>query len=122
MRKARIWVLMADVEGARICSTLDGTTKFIPSPQDGGWYRADKTTCLLGSALGHFAAYLAQILREGARERAYDGLVIIAAPEIARSLERALAPETCALVIGEIVRDLPRAAAQIAEFQQELRN
>jgi protein required for attachment to host cells len=137
MRKARIWVLTVDGEGARICSTADGRTKFIPTPaypalmsRDApafrgckayeAWYRADRPCLLVSGAVGHFAAHLAQVLREGAREQAYDGLIVIASPEIARSLERALAPETCALLVGEVVRDLPRTT--VPEFSQELRN
>jgi protein required for attachment to host cells len=63
---------------------------------------------------------LAQILNEGAREEAYDGLIIIAAQEIASSLKRALSPETSALLIGNIVRDLPSPAARDLELPAQL--
>jgi protein required for attachment to host cells len=49
--------------------------------------------------------HVSQLLLEGAREGAYDGLIIIAAPAVAAELEDALAPETRALLIGEIVHD-----------------
>jgi hypothetical protein len=48
---------------------------------------------------------VSQLLLEGARERAYDGLVIIAAAPVEAELEEALAPETRTLLIGKIVRD-----------------
>jgi protein required for attachment to host cells len=128
MRKARIWVLIADSTTARICSSADGTTLVVPanpyaepmsfeaSTEDADlawrvWQRSN-THGLMGNAAGQFAAHLGQILNEGAREQAYDGFMVIAAPEIARSLERALSPEAATLLIGEIVRDVHRAPAQ----------
>jgi protein required for attachment to host cells len=49
--------------------------------------------------------HVSQLLLEGAREGAYDGLIIIAAPAVAAEREDALAPATRALLIGEIVHD-----------------
>jgi protein required for attachment to host cells len=61
-----------------------------------------------------FATELARILRDGASEEAYDGLIVIAAPRIMGELQRALAPETRRRLIGEIVRDLPDTATDCA--------
>jgi protein required for attachment to host cells len=61
-------------------------------------------------ATARFADHIAQILGEAAAERAFDGLVIIAAPHIAAEIERALSLQTRALMIGDIVRDLPAFA------------
>jgi protein required for attachment to host cells len=64
----------------------------------------------MGGATAHFMDHIAQVLGEAAAERAFDGLVIIAAPHIAGEIERVLTPQTRALMIGDIVRDLPTVA------------
>lgn len=64
----------------------------------------------MGGATAHFTDHIAQILGEAAAERAFDALVIIAAPHIASEIDHALAPQTRALLVGEIVRDLPAVA------------
>ena len=61
----------------------------------------------MAGATAHFMDHIAQILGEAAAERAFDGLVIIAAPHIAGEIERLLSPQARALMIGDIVRDLP---------------
>lgn len=139
MRKLRMWVLIADATSARICSSTDGTSMYIPAPADvdfmranapcplsveacKAWYQPNKRNLLMMSDIGHFAAHLAQILHEGAREHAYDELIVIATPEIAQSLKRTLTPETCALLVGEVIRDIPNIAAGEAEITRELRH
>ena len=64
----------------------------------------------MSGATSRFAGHIAQILAEAAAEHAFDGLVIIAAPQIANEIERALGPQTHARMIGGIVRDLPAVA------------
>ena len=116
MREARIWVVIADGETARISSSCDGTTIVIPAPsaraEDGpspihrAWYGSEKGRCLFYRGPSQdFAAHIAQILLEAAREHAYDGLIVIAAPEIEAELRRAIGPEISAKLIGEIIRD-----------------
>jgi protein required for attachment to host cells len=64
----------------------------------------------MGGPTAHFMDHIAQILGEAAAERAFDGLVIIAAPHIAGEIERVLTPQARALLVGDIVRDLPTVA------------
>jgi protein required for attachment to host cells len=61
-------------------------------------------------------------LLEGAREAAYDGLVIIAAPAVAAELENALAPEALARLFGEIVHDHTISAPVDVYVLPELRH
>jgi protein required for attachment to host cells len=129
-------VLLADAASARICSTDDGSATAIPalpfasSVSGAGsereellcraWQRAEGRNSTYAGPAKRFALHLGQILREGAREKAYDGLVIVAAPEIAMHLDRMLAPETRARLIGEIVRDPTPIAPRSAESREEL--
>ena len=125
MRNSRIWILITDGVSARICSTSEGIAKAIMAPTEApsrslgeplnkraseAWYIMDGRCSRMGGATGHFMDHLAQILEEAAAEHAFDGLVIIAAPHIAGAIARALSPQARALVIGDIVRDLPTAA------------
>jgi protein required for attachment to host cells len=125
MRNNRIWILITDGVSARICSSSDGTTTAITAPIDlnsaaiegpenkrisEAWYFSGGTSCLMSGAMSRFAGHIAQILAEAAAERAFDGLVIIAAPQIASAIDRVLGPQIRARMIGEIVRDLPPVA------------
>ena len=125
MRNSRMWVLITDGVSARICSTSEGIARAITAPADApsrpvgealdkraseAWYIMDGSWRRMGGVTGHFTDHLAQILGEAAAEHAFDGLVIIAAPHIAGAIERALSPQARALMIGDIVRDLPTAA------------
>jgi protein required for attachment to host cells len=65
---------------------------------------------------------VSQVLLEGARERAYDGLVIIAAPTVAAELEERLAPDTRALLIGNIVRDSLGLEPDMSCERQDIRH
>lgn len=121
MRNTRIWILITDGVSARICSTKDGSTVAITAPteawpgaieeparqrMDEAWYLGRKNSFIRG-ATAHLTDHIAQILGEAAGERAFDGLVIIAAPHIASEIERSLSERTRALMIGDVVRDLP---------------
>jgi len=125
VRGACIWVLITDGVTARICSTGDGlatpvVAPMVPTcPLDGpadivwnetayrAWFSADSQRLFPSSAKGQLALHLAQLLNEGARDRAFSGLIVVAAPQIRWELKQALSPETRALLIGKIVRDLP---------------
>ena len=122
MPNPRIWILITDGVSARICSTDDGSTVAITAPQearssamgepsrqriDEAWYLLGGKSSLMHGTSAHFADHLAQILEEAATERAFDGLVIIAAPHIASEIERALSLQARALMIGDVVGDLP---------------
>jgi protein required for attachment to host cells len=123
MREARIWVVIADGESARISSSSDGTTMLVPAPPSANpfasvddqamrshraWYGGERRPCIFyRGPKGEFAAHIAQILLEAAREHAYDGLIMIATPEIESELRRAIGPEISAKLVGEIIRDQP---------------
>ena len=124
MRNARIWILITDGASARICSTDDGSTVAITAPTeawpsaigeparqriDEAWYLGRKSSFMRG-ATAHFTDHIAQILGEAADERAFDGLVIIAAPHIASEIERTLSLQTRGLMMAAVVRDLPTFA------------
>jgi protein required for attachment to host cells len=110
MRNARVWILITDGVSARICSTEDGSVhpliRHLPQgvaladtvanreeEHCQAWYRMQGRSFSIRRTTSVLAGHLVQILSEAAREGAYDGLVVIAAPEIARELDRArLAP------------------------------
>ena len=125
MPNPRIWILITDGVSARICSTKDGTTTAIVAPtelrptasEDPGnkrkseaWYLLGGKSSFMRGPTAHFTDHIAQILGEAAAEHAFDGLVIIAATHIASEIERALSRQTRALMIGDVVRDLPALA------------
>jgi hypothetical protein len=115
---ARIWVLITDGVNTRICSSEDGiatpiTAPFFP-PEGalerhvsihGAWFKADAQRRLSPNPGRQHLWHLSQLLLEGARHGAYDGLIIIAAEPVAAQLKEVLAPETRALLIGKVVRD-----------------
>ena len=116
----RIWVLITDGVSSRLCSCHDGMATPITTPLfdvDGtasddrdvkaykAWFKAERQKSLSQNPRRQHVWHVSQLLLEGARERAYDGLVIIAAAPIAVELEEALTPEARALLIGNVVRD-----------------
>jgi protein required for attachment to host cells len=127
MRETRIWVLITDGATARLSSTGDGATTPILTPhaaailpQDGAdaerlqrlirnWFRSDKPPLLGAGGKGRFIGHIAQILHEAAVEAAFDGLIVIATGKALAELQMALSPATRALLVGEMVRDLPNA-------------
>jgi hypothetical protein len=82
------------------------------------WFKAERKSRLSGNAKLQHLLHVSQLLAEAARERAYDGLIIIAAAPVATELEEALAPESHARLIGKLVRDFaaiePSTACQPA--------
>jgi hypothetical protein len=69
------------------------------------WFKAEGQSTLSRNATRQHFLHVSQVLMEAARERAYDGLIIIAAAPVATELEEALAPESHARLIGKLVRD-----------------
>jgi protein required for attachment to host cells len=137
MRNARIWILITDGVSARICSTGDGATTAITAPTElrstaigeptirrmsEAWYLLGGRNDSMWGATARFADHIAQILGEAAAEGAFDRLVIVAAPHIASEIERSLPSQARALMIGEIVRDLPVNAPVEPSTGAELRN
>lgn len=88
MRNKRIWVLIANTAGVRLCSSTDGSAIIQP---------LTSMTCP--------TLQITQLLHEGAREKTYDGLIVIAVPEIAFTIRRLLTAETATLLIGDIILD-----------------
>src|SRR6185295_19185732 len=139
-RSARIWVLITDGMTARICSTEDGgATPIVPPVSVTGgvgsagevdwdervyrvWFRGESQHSFDGSAKRQFALHLAQLLNEGAVDGAFDGLIIIAAPQIRAELQHALSARSRALLVGEIGRDLPAFNVVAEGFAAEMRH
>lgn len=134
MREANIWVLIADGETARICSTREGLTTPISGVAPCGsfagreeaifnaWHGKSRWSTFDRNLKRTYASYLAQLLLEAGREGAYDNLIIVAAPEIMKDLSRALSPETSARLIGSIVKDVPHFTAPEGAESYELRH
>ena len=135
--RARIWILITDGASSRLCSCHDGMATPITTPlfdvhgissddQDvtayKAWFKAEPQKRLSQNPRRQHLLHVAQLLLEGARERAYDGLVIIAAAPVAAEIKEALAPETRALLIGNIVRAGFCLEPEIACEQQDIRH
>lgn len=86
------------------------------------WFKAEPQRRLSQNPRRQHVWYVSQVLLEGARERAYDGLVIIAAPTVAAELEERLAPDTRALLIGNIVRDSLGLEPDMSCERQDIRH
>ena len=94
-RGTRIWVLITDGVNTRICSPQDGMATPITTPlfhldmdqlhtsgmlmPYNAWFKARTQSRLSRDPTRQHLWHLSQVLLEGAREGAYDGLVIIAA-------------------------------------------
>ena len=133
----RIWVVITDGISTRISSCQDGVTTPITAPYfnlcEGdsderdvraykAWFKTERQTSLNQNPRGQHLFHIGQVLLEGARERAYDNLVIIAQAPIADQIESALAPETRALLIGKIMQDYADPDPEIACEQPEVRH
>ena len=117
---SRIWVVITDGVNTRICSCRDGMATPITTPfpncdmsdsDDRGlraysaWFKAEGQRRPSLNPTRLHLVHVSQLLLEGAREKAYDGLIIICAEPVLAALEDALAPETRALLIGKVIRD-----------------
>jgi hypothetical protein len=86
------------------------------------WFKTERQIRLSQNPRHQHIAHVSQLLLEGARERAYDNLVIVAQAPIADQIENALAPETRALLIGKIIQDCADIDPEIACEQSEVRH
>jgi hypothetical protein len=135
--RVRIWVVITDGANTRICSCQDGMTTPISTPifelpgsalaeldvrAYKAWFKTEGRGCFSQNPRHHHLLHVSQLLLEAARERAYDRLIIIAAGPVAAERENALAPETRARLIGEIVRDHTIPAPVEASPLPELRH
>ena len=133
----RIWILITDGISSRLCSCHDGMAAPITAPLfdlsgtvlDGrdveaykAWFKAEPQKRLSQNPRRQHVLHLSQLLLEAARERAYDGLVIIATATIAAQLEECLAPATRALLIGNIVYDSFCLEPEVPCEQQDVRH
>jgi protein required for attachment to host cells len=128
-KNAIVWVLITDGATARICSTGDAGTIPVLAPDFStpdwderayrAWFRADCRR-LFSSGRRQLALHLAQLLHEAASEGAFNGLVVIASPQIRDELQRALSMETRALLIGNVISDLPSFSETDTGFGAEL--
>ena len=133
----RIWVLITDGLSSRLCSCHDGTTTPITTPLFGlgktafdsrdlsaykAWFKAEPQKRLSQNPRRQHVAHLCQLLLEGARERAYDGIVVVATPPIAAELEEALAPSVRALLIGKIIREAACPEREVPDKPREVRH
>jgi protein required for attachment to host cells len=134
MAEPRIWVLVADSDTARLycgdgsmarlrpaltreLTALDFLPASSPVPVFSGFDEADiwndaEDGLGIGDASAGgglsipFPDQLARLLREGAFDDAYDGLIIAAVPRLMGRLDRALSAETRARLMGCVVDDL----------------
>lgn len=134
MTEPRIWVLVANGESARLYCGDGNMARLTPAisrelraldfiqvapviPEPSAFDEADiwnepvemwdvPESSTIFDSRAPFADQLARLLRDGAFDGAYDGLVIAAAPHIMSSLNRALTAETRARLMGCVVDDL----------------
>lgn len=131
----RIWVVITDGMNTRICSCHDGIPTPITAPYVHGgdpddrdvmanraWCKAEGQTSLSQNSRRQHLLHIGQVLLEGARERAYDGLVIVAAAPIIVEFDTALAPEVRALLIGKIIQDYAGLEAEALCKRPEIRH
>ncbi len=113
MSSNEIWVVVAtDASGARILANTDGTSRVLQTlamPPRPAAARDAKIVNLLharrpGATL---ARQIMSHLIEGAIHGCYEGLVIVASPDMTRELRLAMDRRVHDLVLGEIVEDAP---------------
>jgi protein required for attachment to host cells len=133
MKPTRTWILIADGARARILCN-DGPGKGLNAVPGGVFHgdhaatheimsdRAGRTFSSTRPARAaieahsdphrelkrNFAHRLADALAQGWRNRAYDRLIIVAAPSALGELRSALSPEVRAKVIAEVAKDLTK--------------
>jgi protein required for attachment to host cells len=146
MKPTRTWILIADGARARILQN-DGPGKGLQALEGRVWHgdhaathelvsdrtgRAFSSTGPSRSAIEphfdphrqlkrNFAHRLADALADGWRDRAYDRLIIVAAPSALGDLRAALTPEVRATVMAEVPKDLTKIAdAAVAEHLKDV--
>ena len=133
MKATRTWILIADGARARILQN-DGPGKGLHALA-GGVFRGEhaSTHAIMSDRTGRtfsstgparsaieahsdphrelkrsFAHRLAEALADGWRKRAYDRLIIVAAPSALGDLRATLSPEVRAKVTAEVAKDLTK--------------
>ena len=86
------------------------------------WFKAERQTWPSQNPRRQHLVHIGQVLLEGARAHAYEGLLIIAGAPIAAQLENELAPETRALLIGKIIQDYSGPELEVLRKQPEIRH
>ncbi|MEI9991960.1 MAG: host attachment protein [Rhizomicrobium sp.] len=116
MSNNEIWVVVAtDASGARILANTEGTSRVLETlatPPRPVVERNTKVVNLL-HARRPGATLARQImchLIEGAIQGCYEGLVIVASPDMTRELRLAMDRRVFDLVLGEIIEDAPVSA------------
>ena len=132
----RIWIVITDGVNTRIGSCDDGMAIPVATPSFNfgstslderdlvackAWFKVEGLRRLSRNPRSQHVLHVSQLLLEAARERAYDGLIIIATEPAAAELNKALGPETRALLIGKVIRDRacgdPADADEFAEMR-----
>src|SRR6516164_4345310 len=124
MKPTRTWILIADGARGRILQN-DGPGKGLQALEGRVWQGDHVATHELmtdrpgRSAIEphsdphrqlkrNFVHRLADALADGSRDRAYDRLILVAAPSALGDLRAALSPEVAAKVVAEVPKDLTK--------------
>jgi len=146
MKPTRTWILIADGARARILQN-DGPGKGLQAREGRVWQGDHAATHELmtdrtGRAFSpsgparsaiephsdphrqlkrNFVHRLADALADGSRDRAYDRLILVAAPSAIGDLRAALSPEVRAKVVAEVPKDLTKTPdAAVAEHLKDV--
>jgi len=123
MSNNEIWVVVAtDSSGARILANAEGTSRVLAAfemPSRPSVDQDSKIVSLLNARrpAATLARQVVTCLVEGAIHGSYEGLVIVASPEMKRELRLAMDRRVFDLLIGEIVEDTPVSAAANASLR-----
>lgn len=133
----RIWIVITDGVKTRICSCEEGIARPITAPIFGidaadlddrdlrayrAWFKAEGQHRLGRNPRRLHLSHVSQVLLEGARDGAYEGLIVIAAEPSAAELHETLAPEARARLIGRIVRDFATMEPPAGREPPEIRH
>jgi len=146
MKPTRTWILIADGARARILQN-DGPGKGLQALEGRVWQgdhaathelmtdRTGRAFSPVGPARSaiephsdphrqlkrNFVHRLADALADGSRDRAYDRLILVAAPSAIGDLRAALSPEVRAKVVAEVPKDLTKTPdAAVAEHLRDV--
>ena len=146
MKPTRTWILIADGARARILQN-DGPGTGLQALEGREWHgdhaathelmsdRTGRAFSSVGPARSaiephsdphrqlkrNFVHRLADTLSEGWRDRAYDRLILVAAPSALGDLRAALSPDVRAKVVAEIAKDLTKIPdAAMAEHLKDV--
>ena len=133
----RIWIVITDGVNTRIGSCDDGMITPVATPVFNlgstsldqrelaacrAWFNVEGLRRLSRDLRSQHLLHIRQLLLEAARDRAYDGLILIAPEPAAAELQEALALETRALLIGKVIRDLAGGDPAVTDAPAEMRH